>query len=100
MDDLTMARGIKIVIGHEEYDKKTDTYALSLQGESVKDIGKRFTMILYAGVLVNKDTLEHKRVIVSNKDSYEFKTDAKSQDVRIAEIEPLDLSVIINKIRN
>jgi len=100
MDDMTMSRGIKILIGHEEYDKKTETYALALQGESIKEIGKRFTAILYAGVLINKETQEHKRVIISNKDSYEFKTDAKCQDARISEIEPLDILTIINKIKN
>lgn len=100
MDDMTLCRGIKVLIGHEEYDKKTDTYALALQGESIKEIGKRFTAILYVGTLTDKETQEHNRVIISNKDAYEFKTDAKCQESKINEIEPLDLSVIINKLRN
>lgn len=100
MDDLTLCRGIKVLIGHEEYDKKTDVYALALQGESIKEINKRFTAVLYTGTLTNKETGEHTRVFITNKDAYEFKTDAKCQESKINEVEPLDLSIIINKLKN
>jgi hypothetical protein len=101
LDELVLARGIKIVIGHEAYDKDLKKKSLSICGDNIKnDITGRFNVILYGTEISNTETGEVKRVFVTNPDVLTEKADAKSQDPRLSEIESMDLSIVLNKLKS
>jgi len=100
LEKLLITRGIKIVIGHEGYDKDLKKKTLALQGDAVKtDISGKFNIVLYGTELHDIETNKITRVFITNPDLLSEKVDAKSQDIRINEIEPMDLSIIINKLK-
>jgi hypothetical protein len=101
LDELVLARGIKIVVGHEAYDKDLKKKSLSICGDNIKnDITGRFNIILYGTEISNPETGEVKRVFVTNPDVLTEKADAKSQDPRLSEIESMDLSIVLNKLKS
>jgi len=99
LDNLVVLRGIKVVIGHEGYDKDLKKRTLALQGDAVKtDISGRFNVVLYGTELKDEDTNKTTRVFITNPDIIQEKVDAKSQDPRLSEIEDMDLAKILYKL--
>jgi hypothetical protein len=101
LDRLLLARGIKIVMAHEGYNKDLKKTSIALQGDAVKtDIFGKFNIVLFATEYKKNDDDEVKRVFITNPNLLTDLADCKSQDTRLAEIEPMDMNKIVKKLSN